>query len=116
MNLKAMSAQIVPQQIVSYSAFVSRSENDLGKDVAVFADSVEVTANVQPVQRSVYEQLGLNLQKEYVTIFTTYNMGDVARDRTGDKFVFQERTYQIESKMDWTSRGWDSALAVRIDD
>jgi hypothetical protein len=89
--------------------------NDIGLRVTTFALPVSVIASVQPVPRSLVQFLGLDAQKEYVNVYASTKMDDLARDRSGDQFVFGDYRYQIMSNTEWFRvNGWNGTLAVKI--
>lgn len=116
-NLLKMAAQVIGLQTIIWKPFVSRTISDVGIDVPVYGADVSVKASVQPLSRSVYEQYGLDLQKNYMTIYTATNMIDVNRDHASDRIIYGGKTYQLPSNQgDWYAvDGWNSYLAVRID-
>lgn len=114
-NLMKLSTQLLPLTTVSYSRFTSDTTNDVGLDVATYATAVPMKADVQAVTRSNYENLGLDFNKKYVTIFVMESLQDIDRDRSGDRFIYAGETFEIMSATDWYIQdGWTYYLAVRI--
>lgn len=72
-------------------------------------------ASVQAVPRDTYVRMGLDLQRNYVSVFASVDAIDLERDAQGDRFVFDGSEYQIESENSWFLRdGWAECLAVEI--
>lgn len=116
-NLLAIASRVIGLQTITYKQYLSGTINNVGIRVPTYAADVSVKASVQPVPRSVYEQYGLDLQKSYITIFTSTAMVDLKRDYASDRIGYNGGTYQLPSNQgDWHSvDGWNSYLAVKID-
>jgi hypothetical protein len=115
-NLLDLALDVIQSQTVTYYKFLSRSLNDVGQNVSVYADGVQIEGSLQPIPRSLYEKYGLNLQKVYYVFYALTPIDDVARDVSGDKLEFLGRTYHCESSNgDWYAMdGWRGILCVQI--
>lgn len=116
-NIFASASRLIPQRNYQYLQFSNNSINDVGIVANSYSTEITIKANIQPVNRSVYEQFGLDMQKTYYTVFSSTLMQDLQRDVTGDQVIFNGKTLQIESTQgDWNSQyGFNSYLAVQID-
>lgn len=124
-NLLDDATTVINTAIVDYMPYVSRAKNSVGQYVTTYGASVPVEASVQAVPRSVYQQLGLDLQKQYISVFASLQVTDLDRDVTGDRFVLPDgRLYQIQSQTDWfgIDGGWQGGvgwvgpvLCVKVD-
>lgn len=114
-NLLKRALHITGAQAVIYRRFSGRTTNEIGLDVSAFADPVQIKGSVQAVPRSTYEQLGLDFQKRYVTLYTVAEVFDLQRDISGDMIEFGGKTYQLVSSTDWhPMAGWQSVLCVEV--
>ena len=115
-NVLSMALTVIAPQTVLYYAFQGRVTNAAGLDVATYATPVEDSqGSVQPVERKLYQQFGLDLRKSYVNWFVSRAILDVARDVSGDQFVYAGSRYQCQSITNWKSQdGWVQVLAVEI--
>lgn len=114
-NILAMANRVIAPQQLQYRPFVSRELNAAGIYMTRRAAPVLLLANLQPVPRSRYEQLGLDLQKNFSTIFIQKNAIDISRDVTGDQFWYSGRLYQAESRTSWFAQdGWEAILCVEV--
>lgn len=114
-NVLNMALQIIAQQTVQYYAFVSRSLNAVGQDIAVYASVINLVGSWQPVPRQVYVLYGLDLQKDYFTFYTSNNVLDITRNVSGDQLSYRGRRYQVESNNDWYQLdGWKGILCVGL--
>jgi hypothetical protein len=89
--------------------------NEIGLLVSTYADPVPVQASVQPVPRTMMQFLGLDANKEYVMVYASTKMDDLARGRPGDQFQYSAYMYQIMSNTEWFPiNGWNGTMAVKI--
>lgn len=108
--------RLIRKQKVVYYQFSGRVTNAAGIDVSTYAPPVDLMGSVQAVPQNYYASMGLDFQKNYVTLYCSKKLFDIQRDVTGDLFSFNGRMYQVESLTDWFGiDGWVSALAVLID-
>lgn len=87
-----------------------------GYETTVFAPGEVVSiASAQAVPRSLYERMGLQLSKKYVTLFIPQSVLGVERGAGGAQFEYGGERFAIESTTDWYGQaGWLEALAVRL--
>ena len=114
-NLLSTALRVIKPQTLQLRAFVSRAENAAGDTVPVFAAPVEIQGSMQPVERKLYQQLGLNLSKNYSTLYVFGNVQPTARDRDGDLVLFDGLTWQCESDRNWSAVGeYRKTLCVEV--
>lgn len=114
-NLLNVALSVVGRQSFNYIAFTSRTPNAVGQDVATYAAPVALTGSVQPVPRSLYQQYGLDFQRDYLIFYVSQNAIDVTRDVSGDQMQFNGNLYQCVSETDWfPMNGWTAILCVKI--
>lgn len=89
--------------------------DDMGRDVPNFDEPVTYTGSVQPVPNRLYEQLGLDLDKNYKTIFSPQLMKSLAEDIQPDRIVYESRTFQIVENKNWyETNGYTKVLMVEL--
>lgn len=114
-NLLSIALRVIRPQTLGHRAFVSRSVNTAGDWVSVFATSVDITGSMQAVDLKLYQQLGLNLAKNYHTLYTQAAVTATTRDREGDLLTYAGKTWQAESDMNWSAQdGWRKVLCVEV--
>lgn len=87
----------------------------MGRDVPEFEDPVTLTGSIQPVSNKMYEQLGLDLNKNYKVVYSPALMQSIAENLQPDRIVFENRTYEITENKDWySSNGWTKVIAVEL--
>lgn len=114
-NLLNTALRVIGNQTFTYTPYVSRSTTANGMYLSTYGDSQQLTGSVHPVPRKLYDDLGLDFQKNYVKVHVSANLIDIARDVSGDKIVFNGVNYQVESRTPWFSiDGWNSLLCVQV--
>lgn len=114
-NILKQAARAIKLQPVMLYSNQGRITNSFGIDIPQFAPGAIIRGSVQAVSRSKYEYLGLDLQKNYVYLYTAACVKDLQRDINGDEFTFGGKRFQCESKTNWDFiDGWSSVLSVEI--
>lgn len=114
-NLLGMALRHIRPQTLQYRAFVSRDENAAGDTVATFATAADIQGSMQPVDKKLYQELGLNLSKNYWTLYVFGDVQPTARDRDGDLVLFAGLTCQCESDRNWSAVGeYRKILCVEV--
>ena len=112
-NLLSIAARVIAVQTLQHRAFVSRAENAAGDTVSTFAAPVDIQGSVQPINKRLYQELGLNLTKNYVMLYTSASVSPTTRDREGDLVSFNGKTWQCESDQSWAGvDGFTKMLCV----
>lgn len=104
-NLLSVALRVIRPQTLQFRAFVSREDNAAGDTVATFAAAVDIRGSMQPVDKKLYQMLGLNLAKNYSTLYVVGDIQPTARDRDGDLILWAGKTWQCESDRDWSPVG-----------
>lgn len=116
-NLLTTALTVIASQEVVYYQFISRDLNERGAYVSTYADGLTVfLGSVQPVNKSVYAERGLDFEKNYVSWFLPeIDAIDLVRDESGDQFEFKGKRYQLKGKTDWFLQdGWNELLGIEI--
>lgn len=114
-NLLALAMGPIASQQLGWRAFVSRTTNAPGDVVSTFASEVQIYGSFQPVNKALYQQLGLDLAKSYWNLYTSADVHPTARDCEGDMLSYNGKTYQAESDQDWRGPdGWRKLLCVEV--
>jgi len=116
-NLLNQAFALIGQNAFDYYKYTGRTVNTIGLYESAFDLPVTLSGSIQAVSRSVYQNLGLDFQKQYITIFVSSNVIDMARGRSGDEIAWNGRRYQLANEMNWYEvDGWTSFMAVEIGD
>jgi hypothetical protein len=114
-NILSTALRVLSAQSFQYLACQPRDLNSIGVYVPSYAPPVTLTGSVQPVPRELYERYGLEFQRNYINVFVSRDVIDVARDVSGDKVTFNGDNYQCMSKTPWYAvDGWDQILCVQV--
>ena len=114
-NLLNRAFNLIAQNPVIYRAAASRAINAIGNDITSYAPDVTITGSVQAVNRAVYHQFGFDLEKNYISFFTSNSVIDLARDVSGDMIIFFGVTYQLISVTRWFDvDGWVECKGVQV--
>lgn len=115
-NLLGMASRLVSFDILNHWKFLRNEKSGSGILRPVYATAPTVIrGSVQPVPRSMYMDLGLDLQKSYFNIYTAVPLSDLRRDKAPDMLDWNGRRFTVESKTDWAKQdGWKGALCCEI--
>jgi hypothetical protein len=116
-NILNQALTIIAAQTITYYRALDRTLNNVGQNVTQYAPPSDIRGSFQPVPRRLYQQFGLDLQKDYWVFYTSNNLLDVQRDVSGDQIAFQDRRYQCESATAWYGiDGWVGMFCVMVDE
>ena len=114
-NLLKKAQRLIRPVSINYYKFTGRTTNSAGLDVNTFDTVTALTATVQAVPRKLYDRMGLDYTKRYISIWSVDDIDTLYRDRAGDNIGFNGRRYSVLDDADWTSiDGWNSMVAIDI--
>lgn len=121
-NLLQQALRVIKPIDIIYERYAGRTETRGGSFVSSYFPPVTISASVQAVDRSRYENLGLVFGRKYVMIFSSTDMQSIVRDESPDRYTLPDgRTYTAVSDTDWFgldgawvtgAAGWTYVLAV----
>ena len=113
-NLLGMAARLIRLQPVEWRRNRGAIQVDgAGLDESNFDPPLTIKASVQAVPRSVIVREGLDLQQNYLMVYTEKPLQDLRRDRTPDLLYFGGRVYNVESNTSWKLMdGWLGAIVI----
>lgn len=86
-----------------------------GINAPTYYPQCEIFVSLQAVPRNIYEMNGLDLQREYVAIYSSVRLQDLRRDKAPDLVDYGGDRYSVESNEDWFNQdGWAGAIAVKV--
>ena len=95
--------------------FIKSTLDEMGRDVPQFEAPDTYTGSIQPVSNKMREQLGLDLNENYKTVFCPALMQSIAEKLQPDRIAYENRTYEIVENKDWyETNGWTKALIVEL--
>lgn len=116
-NILGMALRVIKRQSFLYYKFKGRETNDIGLDVAAYHPPIPLTGSIQPVPRHLYQNLGLEFQRNYWNFFLERATLDIERDVSGDQMEYDRKRFNCISRTPWASvDGWDQVLCVQVDE
>lgn len=104
------------QQFEFYQ-FQGSTLDDLGRDIPQYSDPMNLKGSIQAVPNKMYEQLGLDLDKNYITVFCPQLIQSLAQNSQPDRIIWNNRTFEAIETKDWTNlNGYTKALFIEIKD
>lgn len=114
-NLLAATQSVIGKQDYQIVKWLSKTENEIGNDVDVYAEPEDRAGSVQPVARNKYQNLGLDFSKIYIQVWDVELIDVLSRSENADQIIFNGGKYKALPDLDWSnSGGWNSVLCVRI--
>lgn len=114
-NLLAMALTAIAPAPVTYYQYSGRTLESTGNYSSTFASGVVLQCSVQAVDKSAYVAYGLDLQRQYITIYMRAGAVDLARDYSGDQVMWNTKRYQLVAESDWFAMdGWVGVRAVQL--
>ena len=114
-NILAQALKVIKPQTLQYFKYLGRTVNSVGQYVTAYEPVVNIRGSFQPVDKKLYAQYGLDLQKDYFTFYTLNNLLDITRDVSNDQLGYQGSRYQCESNVEWfTLDKWKAVLCCRL--
>ena len=78
--------------------------NDIGVEVPVVTLQQEYEGSIQPVSNKMYEQMGLELNKNYRVVYCPALLQSIAEKTVTGQILYADRTWDIIENQNW----WDS--------
>ncbi len=99
------------------SRFNGTTTNDIGVDVRTYETPFVSQGSIQPVDRKFYEQFGLDFNKRHIQIWSSTDIEDIYRGRSGDQIGWNLRTWEVVGETEWFEiDGWQTIIAVQVPD
>lgn len=113
-NLLNLALSVQGRQVVQWFQATGRAPNSVRELVTTYVDAIDVPGSFQPKNRAWAQSHGLELGKTYAMFYASEPMKSVARDLSGDKFVFGGANWQSVGDVNWFAQdGWESVLLVQ---
>lgn len=110
-NLLGLARKVIGFQRATLYRWSSLTEGADGANTPTYQPPQPITASIQAVPRMMYESLGLDLQRNYITVYTNVPLHDNDRDQCGDLIDYGGRRYLVESNTDWLNQdGWAGSI------
>lgn len=114
-NLLNMALGVIGAQTVIWRAYAGRTENALGQWVTTYADPVPLRGSWQPLDRTKYEALGLDLSRTYHNFYASAGIDGINRGESPDLIEYQGRRHEVVNELDWRGQdGWRGVLVIDV--
>ena len=89
--------------------------NEIGNEIVTLPEPVTYTGSIQPVSNKLYEQLGLDLTKNYKVVYCPQLLLSLAEQTATGKIKYDGRTFDIiENKNWWETNGYTRCVICEI--
>lgn len=78
--------------------------NEIGVEVPVITRRQTYEGSIQPVSNKMYEQMGLELNKNYRVVYCPALLQSIAEKTVAGRILYDNRTWDIIENQNW----WDS--------
>lgn len=114
-NLLGIAFGAIAQQPAQFLRAIGRTQNNLGAWVTQYATPVDVRVSFQSMDSTKYQQLGLDLAKNYYSIWVKLGAEGVNRGASPDRFIVYGKTYEITTTHDWFIQdGWTECVVIEV--
>lgn len=111
----AATAVLGCNKTFQYYRYQETIVDDMGRDVPQYADPKPVIGSVQAVSNKIYEQLGLDLNKNYKIIYSPELIQSIAEKIQPDRIVYDNRTFEVVENKNWyETNGYTKILIVEL--
>ena len=115
-NLLKKALRIIPKESYLYYKFLENTVNELGIEVASYADPVTIDfGSVQSPENSLYQQLGLDFDKNYKIFYGAVEIKGNELQPQPDRFLYDGKLFETVKNTNWFNYdGWCGVLAVEL--
>ena len=114
-NLLQRALSLIPGESYTYYKYMGETVNTMGIAVPSFADGKTITGSVQSPDNSLYQQMGLSLDKNYKIFYGSEDIKGNALQPQPDRFKYDGAMYEVVRNANWFNYdGWCGVLAVEI--
>ncbi len=100
---------------ILYYQYNGTTTDSMGRDIPDYLDPITLWASVQAVSNKTYQELGLDLNKNYKTIWAEHPLFSIAERKQPDKILYDNLTFQIVENRKWSeTNGYTRALIIQI--
>lgn len=114
-NLLQKALKLIPPVSFQYEKFIIETVNTMGIKVPTYAEAVEIKGSVQSPENSLYEQMGLSLEKNYKIFYGSIDIKGNEAQSQPDRFIYDGKVFETVKNTNWFNYdGWCGVLAVEI--
>lgn len=95
--------------------WINTKVDSIGRDIPEFAPPKPTTGSIQAVSNKMYEQLGLDLNKNYKIVYSSELIQSIAEEIQPDRIVYNNRTFEVVENKNWyETNGYTKVLMVEL--
>lgn len=114
-NLLNKALNLIPGESFTYYKYQGETVNTMGIKVPTYAEGLTVKGSVQSPENSMYQQLGLSLDKNYKIFYGSLDIKGNALQPQPDRFEYNGALYEVIRNAHWfVYDGWCGVFAVEI--
>lgn len=114
-NLLNIALKLIPGESFTYYRYKGETIDTMGRKIPSYEEGQVIYGSVQSLDNSLYQQLGLDLAKNYKIFYGADDIKGNAEQSQPDKFEYAGKTYEIVRNANWFNYdGWAGVLAVEI--
>lgn len=114
-NLLNKALKLIPPEQYQYLQFISQEPNEMGIMTATYKDPEIILGSVQSPENSLYQQMGLDLDKNYKIFYGAISIKGNEENPQPDRFIYDGKTYETVKNSDWFIYDrWCGVLAVEL--
>lgn len=114
-NLLNRALRLIPPETFQHVRFNGDTLNDFGVSVPNYSEPITLKGSVQVPELVLYQQLGLELEKNYRIFYGAQLVQGNETQRQPDRFIYKSKTYEVVKNTPWFEYdGWCGVLAVEI--
>lgn len=98
-----------------YYDYSGTTTNEIGNEVPVASLPITYTGSIQPVSNKMYEQLGLDLNKNYKVVYCPQLLHSIAEKEVTGRIIYDGKTFDIiENKNWWETNGYTRCVICEV--
>lgn len=96
---------------------VDRVRNEAGYYTTGWSTPVDMSGSVQPVNSRQYKELGLDLKKSYIKIYSVELIETMKRNKNADQVIYDGYLWAVPEDVSWSlAGGWNYVLCVKLEE
>ena len=113
-NLLELALGILPPVEFQHRYFIGEARNEIGVEIHSYSEWKTCVGMVQPVQRSRYQDLGLDFAKNYINVWGSIELHTIGLQDQPDQILWGGHLWNITAVNDWPYyNGWVNVTAAQ---
>ncbi|MCQ2299917.1 MAG: hypothetical protein MJZ81_07335 [Bacteroidales bacterium] len=113
-NLLETALSLLPSVNFMHRHFTGSEVDEFGQDAPSYSEWSVCRGMVQPVQRSKYEDLGLDFSKTYINVWGSIPLFTAGVQKQPDQILWNGYIWNVTAVNEWNQyNGWVSVTAVQ---